>query len=330
MKSLSTTLAIRRRPPVAKTSLTGPRVDVTKKAIEDLLKLREERARIIRPDKGSMGIYGAVSLLAHGADYYKAKSLNFHPNVMDAMLVAIPLMHLGIGTARYRRLINFSTRTVGNALTQELAENEELLKIVKQHKYLFIDKKGGIVATNRPRILGIGRMRLDSQKILDGTYQTLPTDRALIEELAARKFDEAFLKGMKGFSESFERLAKDLTRASQQTPPPRSNFLLAGTPSKNKRIRKVKEWLLKRKLRRNSEKRVQLIVNEKFGNYRRNTKLLKKDLQRAGYGKVGKKRRSQFVNEEVAKRQDRAEFLRAAPLERQRWKRNRTSKKSQQ
>ncbi len=64
-----------------------------------------------------------------------------------------------------------ATKNVGVALQKELEHSTELRDFLGTHHYVYVDRKGNLVGTNRGRILGIGRIRLESHKILTGKYK---------------------------------------------------------------------------------------------------------------------------------------------------------------
>ena len=64
-----------------------------------------------------------------------------------------------------------ATHNVGAALHKAVRSNGELREFLARHKYIFIDRKGRVVGTNTKGILGAGRMRLETMKILKGEYE---------------------------------------------------------------------------------------------------------------------------------------------------------------
>lgn len=63
-----------------------------------------------------------------------------------------------------------ATLLVGKGLSQEAKSNIDLQTFLDKYKYVFIDKKLRVRGTNRPRLFGIGRMRLKSSRISSGWY----------------------------------------------------------------------------------------------------------------------------------------------------------------
>ncbi|MDD3160284.1 MAG: hypothetical protein PHQ98_04910 [Candidatus ainarchaeum sp.] len=62
------------------------------------------------------------------------------------------------------------THQIGKLLAIESEKNEKFKQQISSKKYLFINNSGEIVLTNQPRILGIGRLRLETKKILNRAY----------------------------------------------------------------------------------------------------------------------------------------------------------------
>jgi len=63
-----------------------------------------------------------------------------------------------------------ATRLVGNTLVDEANKNRQFRNFLENCEYIIIDNKGRIAATNKKMFLGIGRIRLDTRKILEGQY----------------------------------------------------------------------------------------------------------------------------------------------------------------
>lgn len=84
------------------------------------------------------------------------------------------LIGYGIGKAAvfsfWAEDIRNCTTAVGQALGKEAKKNKELRDFLGETKYVFIDKKGNLIATNRKRFFGVGRLRLETKKILAGEY----------------------------------------------------------------------------------------------------------------------------------------------------------------
>ena len=80
-----------------------------------------------------------------------------------------------VSTASASLLMNSSIRRAtlraGVALRQEALDNRELREFLQPYKYVIIDRKGRIKGTNRKRMLGMGRLRLGTKKILNGKYK---------------------------------------------------------------------------------------------------------------------------------------------------------------
>ena len=70
-----------------------------------------------------------------------------------------------------RENVRQATYNVGAELHKESKQNPEMMKFLKQHKYVIIDRKGRIAGTNFKRILGFGRLRMETKKIIDGKYE---------------------------------------------------------------------------------------------------------------------------------------------------------------
>jgi len=67
--------------------------------------------------------------------------------------------------------IRKATYKVGAALFDDASTNKVVREFLESFRYVIIDGKGRVAGTNRKRILGIGRIRLDTKKILDGHYK---------------------------------------------------------------------------------------------------------------------------------------------------------------
>lgn len=82
---------------------------------------------------------------------------------------------LGAGGAHLanNRKVREATKNVGKELGERIQKTDELgndlYGFLKKFTYVYINKKGEIVGTNRPRIL-VGRMRLESRKIIAEKY----------------------------------------------------------------------------------------------------------------------------------------------------------------
>ncbi|PIN98098.1 MAG: hypothetical protein COT90_05820 [Candidatus Diapherotrites archaeon CG10_big_fil_rev_8_21_14_0_10_31_34] len=66
--------------------------------------------------------------------------------------------------------IREATKTVKNELKNEVKENQDFKTFLGKYKFIFIDAKGNIVGTNKPRkkFLGIkfGRLRIETKELL--------------------------------------------------------------------------------------------------------------------------------------------------------------------
>ena len=76
-----------------------------------------------------------------------------------------------VGRLLMRGNVRQATHNVGAALHKAARSNGELREFLARHKYIFIDRKGRVVGTNTKGILGAGRMRLETIKILKGEYE---------------------------------------------------------------------------------------------------------------------------------------------------------------
>ena len=69
--------------------------------------------------------------------------------------------------------IKIATAGVGAALGGEVKDNKKLGSFLKSWKYVIIKKDGGLAGTNSRRFFErLGRLRLEKDKILNGTYAT--------------------------------------------------------------------------------------------------------------------------------------------------------------
>jgi len=80
----------------------------------------------------------------------------------------------GVGGGVYLRHseeVKKATNLLGVALAKETKKNSQLRDFLLQYRYVIIDGKGNIKGTNSERFLKIGRIRLESKKILAGEYK---------------------------------------------------------------------------------------------------------------------------------------------------------------
>lgn len=70
------------------------------------------------------------------------------------------------------RKVRAATNLVGKALSEEVLPNSELRNFLNKWKYVFVNRKGEIVGSkvNVPKLFKVGYVRLETRKILDGTY----------------------------------------------------------------------------------------------------------------------------------------------------------------
>lgn len=59
-----------------------------------------------------------------------------------------------------------ATQEIGAALRIAAVRDQKLHAELKAYKYAYVDRKGRIILTNKNRVFGIGRMRLETEKIL--------------------------------------------------------------------------------------------------------------------------------------------------------------------
>jgi hypothetical protein len=52
----------------------------------------------------------------------------------------------------------------------QLKNNIELRQFLEKYKYVLIDRKGRVTGTNSGRKFGFGRIRLETEKVLNGKY----------------------------------------------------------------------------------------------------------------------------------------------------------------
>ncbi len=84
-------------------------------------------------------------------------------------LAAVPML-VRVTYLQHAPIIKEANHLVAKGLAKEAQKNEKLMGLLKTHRYVIVDRKGDIYGTKRKRFLGIGRIRLESQKILDGSY----------------------------------------------------------------------------------------------------------------------------------------------------------------
>lgn len=63
--------------------------------------------------------------------------------------------------------IKIEMKKIGDILRVEAWDNFELKNALQKNRYIFIDRKGRIIFTSRPKLFGIGLMRIRTKEIVD-------------------------------------------------------------------------------------------------------------------------------------------------------------------
>ncbi len=143
-----------------------PRIGVGGDEINALKKSRQKRGESFRGWVTAGGLGSAAQFVA--------TAVIMNPSARVAIAHSLPALAMGVGVGSVlgRSNIRKATEEVGKVLSKEYKNNsnQELIDIVNNHKYVFVDRKGVVVGTNMPRIAGIGRLRLDCKKIKSEKY----------------------------------------------------------------------------------------------------------------------------------------------------------------
>lgn len=137
-------------------------------AIDELLNARKNRTKTgNRSGRITGAVLGAYSV-AHNVIL---ENSDMRTGVARALVAAAAAAALGkgFGHANESRVANV-TEQVGFALHEEVPHSPELKRFLGSWRYVYIDRKGNLVGTNVGRFLKVGRMRLETNKILAGMY----------------------------------------------------------------------------------------------------------------------------------------------------------------
>ena len=129
---------------------------------------RKERAKFIRKQSTGWakvgGVAFAVSALATNPSFREGCTTIMHGAGWGTIAGSID------GYNTESKNVRKATKLVGEGLFEEAQKSKILTKELLSKKYVYVDKYGEIILTNRPRVLGIGRIRLDTRKIISGEY----------------------------------------------------------------------------------------------------------------------------------------------------------------
>jgi len=158
--------------PVGRNRFSGNLLKKTDKKIEKVKKKRRKgKILSISYDSGFWGAVFGVEAVLKEPNLWNISSweegLKLFANV--GLEVGLVVGVVSLVRPSTRKKVRKATRKVGRALHQEIESgNQPLIAFLKKYKYVYIDRKGNIGGTNRPRII-IGRMRLKTKDILEGT-----------------------------------------------------------------------------------------------------------------------------------------------------------------
>ncbi len=71
---------------------------------------------------------------------------------------------------KHKEHIQQATHLVGKGLHEESKKNDALRDFLAEHRFVIVDKEGNLAGTKLPRMLRIGYLRLETNKILAGKY----------------------------------------------------------------------------------------------------------------------------------------------------------------
>lgn len=143
-----------------KLPFVGTLADDSRKAITDL-----DSGRKVRRDITIAGAFGGFGSGGFG--------ISFKGPVREATLRTVTATIGGLFGFTYasKTYVKDATLKVGKALAKEIGTNIGLKRFLESYKYIYLDRKGHIIGTNKNRKLKLfGRFRLESKKILDGKY----------------------------------------------------------------------------------------------------------------------------------------------------------------
>ena len=116
-----------------------------------------------------MGLYGGIQGLKNSKDFMR-DFLRMAPIIAMCGAAA----GIGVGGGMYMRhseKVKKATMVVGHALGKEAKKNSSLKDFLIQYPFVIIDAQGNIRGVYRKRFLKVGRIRLESEKILAGEYK---------------------------------------------------------------------------------------------------------------------------------------------------------------
>ena len=117
---------------------------------------------------GSIGLYEAFKGAWISNPSFKSALVSLVSEVGRAATIAAPLGALVgnmVGSDRVKR----ATLIIGKELFKASKKDASLHHFLSDYKYVFINRKGDLCGTNVPRFFGIGRMRLKTKEILNGS-----------------------------------------------------------------------------------------------------------------------------------------------------------------
>jgi len=134
-----------------------------RKLLEKRRKKRQKKARAGR-------ILG--TLMAAPVTVYELQRSGYLKEGLIAIASAYAIGRVAGAAARsltYAKRIRRATRMVGEGMAQELKSNPNspLRELLKNYRYVVVDRHGNVKGTNRKRVLAIGRVRLESKKIFE-------------------------------------------------------------------------------------------------------------------------------------------------------------------
>lgn len=138
-------------------------------AIDGLLKARKNRSKLgNKMAKQGAGVVGSIA----GIRNVVLENSSMRRGLAQVLVTAIAGAAAGKWFAYGASSIDITNATerVGVALHEEVPHSQELKRFLGSWRYVYVDGKGNLVGSNVGRFLKIGRMRLETNKILAGMY----------------------------------------------------------------------------------------------------------------------------------------------------------------
>lgn len=136
--------------------------------IKQIVASRQQRAADTKRWILKGGVIGTIGGLGIG--------LMGRPSSRNGAIVALASAITGMASggaltyASGAKKVKTATLALGKTLSKEAKQNDDLRFFLGKYRYVIVNRNGLIKGTNRPRIYGIGRYRLESKKIIKGEY----------------------------------------------------------------------------------------------------------------------------------------------------------------